>query len=327
MVSYLISYPSYIEEHKGEIHLNAKTFLAIAVTLLFWSSAFAGIREGLTGGYTAGHLVLLRYVSASLVFVIYSLFKRIQLPKLRDIPLIAGLGFIGISIYHIALTYGELTVPAGTASLLIAAAPAFTALVSSLYAKEYLSKMGWVGILIGFSGIAYLTLGSHQEQGFTKGALLVLLSAVCTSLFFVIQKPLFKKYRPLDLTAYFTWFGTLPMLIFVPGFFHQLQVVPLTATLSGIYIGVFPAAIAYVAWTIALASGQTNIVTSSLYLNPVLAIFIAWIWLGELPHMNSIIGGAIALLGVIVVNIWGKTKPRSLGVSSVGKPASASKGI
>ncbi len=221
---------------------------------------------------------------------------------------IAILGWIGISVYHISLTYGEQTVGAGTASLLIAAAPAFTALIAAFVLKERLRPIGWLGIVVGFVGIALITLGTNGSIGVSPGAWLVLLSAVATAVFFVYEKPLFKRYGAIELTAYFTWAGTLPMLVFFPGLWHQLHTATLEATLSGVYIGVFPAAIAYVAWAIALSSGQASTVTSSLYINPVLAIFIAWIWLGELPHFLSIVGGIIAIVGVIIVNVWGSSK-------------------
>lgn len=294
--------------------MSPKTLLAVAVTLLFWSSAFAGIRAGLFGGYTPGHLVLLRFLSASAVFVVYAFIRKIKVPERRDLLRIIGLSLAGISIYHISLTFGEVVVPAGTASLLIAAAPAFTALIASVALKEHLSLTGWLGILLGFGGIALITFGSGESSGFTGGALLVLLSAICTSIFFVYQKPLFARYSAIDLTAYFTWFGTVPMLVFLPGFWHQLVTVPTSATLAGVYIGVFPAAIAYVAWAIALSSGKTAAVTSSLYVNPVLAIFFGWIWLGELPTSISIIGGAIAIVGVVVVNLWGSGRKRPVVV-------------
>lgn len=224
---------------------------------------------------------------------------------------IALLGWIGISAYHIALTFGEVSVPAGTASLIIAAAPAITAMIASFALGERLNVKGWLGILLGFVGITLITFGSGESAGFTKGALLILLSAICTAVFFVYQKPLFRTYSPVELTAYFTWFGTLPMLVFVPGLIHDIEKATLPATLSGIYIGVFPAAIAYVSWAVALSTAKASTVTSSLYINPVLAIFIAWIWLGEVPHIISLIGGAIAIIGVVIVNFWGSNKHES----------------
>lgn len=290
--------------------MGVKTLFAVVVTLVFWSSAFAGIREGLAGGYSPGHVVLLRFLSASLVFILYALVKRVKIPEKRDIPRIVFLGLVGITIYHTSLTFGELTVPAGTASLVIAAAPAFTALISSFVLREYLTKLGWLGIAVGFAGILLITLGSHQSAGFSNGVLLILLSAICTAAFFVFQKPLFARYRAVDLTAYFTWVGTIPLLWFLPGFVHDVTHATMSATIATVYIGVFPAAVAYVAWAIALSLAPANVVASSLYVNPVLAIFIAWAWLGEVPHLISILGGLVAICGVTIVNVSAKRKKR-----------------
>lgn len=302
--------------------MSLKTLLAVSVTLVFWSSAFAGIRAGLAGGYTPGHLVLLRFLSASAVFAIYAAIRHIRLPQHKDMLKIALLGWTGISIYHTALTFGEQTVQAGTASLLIAAAPAFTALLAAYFLKDHLSWVGWGGILLGFLGIVMITVGSGHSQGFTGGALLILVSAVATAIFFVFQKPLFRSYSAIELTAYFTWFGTLPMLVFLPGLWTQIQHATAVATWSGIYIGVFPAAVAYVSWAMALSSGRATAVSSALYVNPILAIFIAWVWLGELPQLTSVVGGVVALAGVIIVNLWGKSKVKE-GLPSTAPAESA----
>jgi drug/metabolite transporter (DMT)-like permease len=50
---------------------------------------------------------------------------------------------------------------------------------------------------------------------------------------------------------------------------------------------------------------------SFLYFVPVFATLIAWVWLGEVPRFVSLTGGAIAIAGVIVVNLWGKRSLRS----------------
>lgn len=293
--------------------MNTKAVVAASVTLLLWSSAFAGIRVGLAAGYTAGHVVLIRFLSASLVFAIYAAVRGVAIPRLRDVPVIAALGFSGISVYHISLTFGERTVPAGTASLIIASAPAFTALIAAVALSERLNVFGWLGIALGFGGVAVIAFASGHSPSFTMGALLLVLAAVGTSFFFVYQKALYTRYSPIDMSAYFTWFGTIPMLWFTPGLFHQIANVPIGGTLTSIYIGVFPAAIAYGAWAIALSSGRAGVVTSSLYLEPVLAILVAWIWIGEVPHLLSILGGALAIVGVVITNLWGhdRTAPNT----------------
>lgn len=295
--------------------MSPKTWIAVLVTLLFWSSAFAGIRAGLAGGYGAGQVVLLRFLSASAVFIVYASVRRIAIPQRADIPKIAVLGLTGISLYHISLTFGELTVPAGIASLIIAVAPVFTAVVASFALKERLTIWGWLGLALGFIGVALITVDSGHVAGFTRGALLILVSAVATAFFFVYQKPLFARYRAIDLTAYFTWIGVLPMLVFLPGLVHQWPHATVAGTLACIYIGIFPAAIAYVAWAYALSTGRATTVTSTLYVNPILAIGIAWLWLGELPPLSAVAGGGIAIAGVLMVSFLGKTTPRMTSTS------------
>jgi drug/metabolite transporter (DMT)-like permease len=115
--------------------IDKKTPIALAVVLAFWSSAFAAIRAGLAG-YSAGKLALLRFLTASAVLAIYALAVRMRLPKLHDVPIIGLLGALGISCYHLLLNLGEMTVTAGSASMLIASAPISTALLAHFILKE-----------------------------------------------------------------------------------------------------------------------------------------------------------------------------------------------
>ena len=84
-------------------------------------------------------MALLRFGTASVVLAIYALFTRMRLPDRGDLGRIAIAGLTGITIYHVALNYGEMTVQAGAASLLIAAGPVFTALMSTAFLGERLT--------------------------------------------------------------------------------------------------------------------------------------------------------------------------------------------
>ncbi|WP_085507437.1 DMT family transporter [Thalassobacillus devorans] len=289
--------------------MNKQAFTLAFITVLIWGSTFAAIRASLHGGYTAGHLVLFRYLIASALFAIYALWPgvKFKLPVKKDVLPLLALGFVGISIYHTGVTFGEITVSSGTAGMLIGAAPIFTAIIAVIALKEKLGTFGWIGLGIGFVGILLITVGSSGSSfTLSSGAMLLVMATIATSIFFVFQKPFFRRYKPIELTAYVTWSGTIPFFIFSPGLFDTVQQASMEANLAAIYVGIFPAGVAYVTWSTALSLGNASSVTSMMYLEPAVAVFFGWVWLNELPSVLSLIGGAVALLGVITINVLGR---------------------
>ncbi|NTU70438.1 MAG: EamA family transporter [Coriobacteriia bacterium] len=294
-----------------------KTWAAIAITLVLWASAFAGIKagmrltaDGLPGpdGFGPGQVALLRFGVASLVLAGYAVLTRMSLPAGKDLPRIFISGFLGISIYHVALNFGELRVSAGAASLLIAAGPVFTAIMSVVFLREHITLAGWVGIGTAFAGVALIAVGEGGGLHFEAASLLILLAALTTSAYFIVSKRGLAMYSALQWTAYTIWAGTLPMLIFAPGLIRQWPGAAPSAILSVVYLGVFPAAIAYVLWSYALSRMPASSLTVFLNVSSVIAVLIAWIWLGEVPALLTIIGGAIAIAGVVIVQTKGQPK-------------------
>jgi len=291
--------------------VNTKALMIGLFTVLIWGSSFAANSYSLQGGFSAGHLLLFRFVIASLIFAIIACIPslKFRLPEKQDIWKIVLLGWIGINGYHICATFGQLTISAGTSGMLIGSGPIFTTIFAILILKERLSKVGWIGLAFGFAGISLIAIGSGDASfGIAPGVFLTILAAIATSIFFVYQKPLYKKYSAIELTAYFTWAGTIPFLFFAPGLFEAIQTVPMEVNITAIYIGIFPTAIAYLTWAYALSQSSASSISTVLYLEPVIAIIVAWIWLSELPKSISIIGGLIAISSVLIVNFYGKNQ-------------------
>ncbi|MGE7132827.1 DMT family transporter [Lysinibacillus xylanilyticus] len=283
--------------------LDIKIISAHFITIIIWASAFPGIRVALTA-YSPEHISLLRLLVGSFVLIIIAIITKTPLPVLKDIPIILFLGFLGFTVYQVALNYGEQTISAGVASLLVSTTPIFTALLAVVFYRDKLGLWGWVGSLLGFSGVAFITVGGSTEGfSFNTGIIIVLIASLSESIYFVFQHRYLEKYGAIPFTMYAIWSGTIFMLLFSPGLGEAILDAPINATLVILYLGIFPTIIPY--FTLAYVTSRTGAAeaTSTLYLTSVFAFLIAWIWLGEVPHSSAITGGLITLAGVFISNI------------------------
>jgi drug/metabolite transporter (DMT)-like permease len=277
--------------------------VSAAGTVLLWASAFPAITVAVRGLGPAG-LAVARLAVASAALALAAPLMGVRRPKRGDLPLIALCGLAGMTGYQLLLNAGERVVPAGTASLLVATAPVYASLLAVAFLGERASRRRWAGSAVALAGTV-LIAASHG-LGFGASALIVLAAAVLQAIFHTAQKPLLARYTGFEVTAYAMWAGTVLVLPWTGSLLRALWGPGAhaggAAIGSAVFLGLAPSAAGFVLWAYAMARTDVGRVTVSLYLVPAAAIGISLVWLGQVPGPAELIGGAIALAGVVLAS-------------------------
>ena len=287
---------------KNQTILYASAFLAV----LLWASAFPATRYALEY-YSPVSLMVMRFSAASITLGIVGLIKRINLPKLKDVPLFIASGLSGVLLYSYLFNTGSVTVPAGVSSFIISSAPIFTLILTWIFLKETAKPLCLIGIAISICGLAAVTLFQTTEFTFDIGLILVILAAISSGIYSMIMRVLTKKYTALEATTYTIIIGTIGTLIFLPNAISEMPSSTLSVNLLVLFMGVFPAALAYLAWSFALAKAHKTVhVTVFSYLIPFISALIAFLWLHETLSLFTLTGGLVIIAGMIITNVFDK---------------------
>jgi drug/metabolite transporter (DMT)-like permease len=300
--------------------LDGRALIYIAIALITWSSAYAGIAYALAS-FTPGEVALARLAIGSLCFALLIWVRRVPLPQRSDWLQLAVLGLLGLTVYHLCLNYAETRIASGTAAILISLVPATTTTLSALWIGERIDARRMLGLGVALLGVVLVVLASGKQVKFQPMAGLVLVSVIVCSIFFVGQKPLFARNNMIGVTAFGFFAGTLGAVPFGLGLPHALMLAPWSHIAALLWLGIAPTFVGYLAWNAALRRASASQVSSFIYFSPPIAVFIGWIWLGEEPGWLTLIGGVITVGGVALANARRKQSSTPVAPASTVKQA------
>lgn len=282
---------------------RATIVLAFASVYFFWGSTFTAIRIG-AAQMPALLLAGTRFTIAGAILLAWCHWRGFRLVWPPRTMLM--LGFIGLLLLgggNVGLVYAEETVPSGLASLVLAVIPLYVALIEMfLPGGEPLPARGWLGMVLGFAGLAVLLWPSLRHGLGGNPALLWAIAALLGgALSWTVGSILSRRTR-------------LPVNSFVAAAWQMLAAGAFN-TLLGTALGQWPrfhfngTAVASLAWLISGGSllGYTAFiyliehvpvakVASYAYVNPVVAVLLGIFLLHERPEAAEFAG----MVGIIV---------------------------
>ena len=280
-------------------------YAAVACTVLSWAAAFPLTRLALSE-LAPAPLAAARFGIAAAIIVLWLAWQRPPLPAKSDMLRVFLCGLAGIALYNICLNTGQQTVSPGAAAFIVNSAPILAALFAVFVLKERFTIWGWIGTLISFSGIAIIASGQPGGLSFGAGTTFVLGAAVCTASYFILQKPLVAKYGALPCAAFTMLIGGLLLSPWLPGAATTLTTASHTTIAAVVALAVFPAVLGYATWTYALGYFGAARGSNFLYLIAPVATTLAYVFMNVVPSLQTLIGGALAILGVVIVNTRGR---------------------
>ena len=280
--------------------------VALAVVYVVWGSTYLGIRivveeaDPLTAmgqRYTFAGLIL------GAVLAVRSGIARLAITGKQLIGC-AVLGLLlpllGNGMVSVAESKGATS---GFTALLIAMTP-LAIVVFRMIEHDRPRTMTLVGVLAGFGGLAGLVLfGRGGAEPVPLGpALLVLFAATCWALGSYLQPRLWLPRDPFVIAVYEMLLGGLIMTVVGLSAGQELTLDYSSRTLLALgYLVVFGSVLAFTAYVWLVANAPISLVATYAYVNPVVAVLLGWLVLGETITWPTVVGGSVVVAAVAIV--------------------------
>jgi drug/metabolite transporter (DMT)-like permease len=295
------------------LSISAKGMLNLIVVYLVWGSTYLFIRltvhEG--SGFPPFTMAASRTLCASaILFVLakgFGHWSRPSGPELRVLivsGLLLWLGGNGL------VTYAEHHANSGYAALVVGTTPLWPVIVESIIERKAPSFLLVFSLLIGFSGLAVLVTPVLKQglwaDASSTAALLVASMAWSGGSLLLQRRP--PKAAPILTSAYQQFFGSLGLIVLMLLSGEPWPHPAPMAWIGWTYLVIAGSLISFTAYVTAVRSLPLSVVMTYAYVNPVIAVLLGWLVLGERITLSTVLGTALIIAGVFGV-FWKRLGP------------------
>jgi drug/metabolite transporter (DMT)-like permease len=286
--------------------MNQLAWLALITIYIAWGSTYVAIRvmdetvPPLIGGG-------IRFVSAGLAMYAFITWRRGRAPRVsaRELGSVALVGILLLAGGNGLVTVAERHVPAGLTSLVIASVPLWLLLLRWI-SRERPARATLAGVAVGFVGVAVLVFRGGPNQGVSVPHLLIVLAAAAS--WALGSWASSRLEMPDDVstsTALEMLIGGAVLAVIGPLVGERYSAVTSHASLRSLgaiaYLAVVGSIMAFTAYVWLLQHAPLSRVATYAYVNPVVAVVLGAILLGERITATTVIGGAVIIASVALV--------------------------
>jgi drug/metabolite transporter (DMT)-like permease len=281
--------------------------LAFLSTYIIWGSTYLAIRfaiETIPPLYTAG----LRHLTAGTILLLWCFAKRLR-PTAAQIRASIVVGVLFFLIGHGTLHWAERYVPTGLAALLFAAEPIFVFFLSALVAKQWqMNGTLLAGVVLGLGGVALLVgrTALHSGPMMLTGSIAILIGVFSWSAGIVYSRRSHLSGHPLLLSALSLLAGAILLLTTgtILGEWRDFSFRAVTARswLGLAFLIVFGSVITFTAYNWLLEHYSPTLVATHTYINPIVAVLLGRVFVGEAITLNLCIATAMVIVAVFLVD-------------------------
>ena len=283
---------------------GARVWLALGTLYLVWGSTFIALAI-VVRDQPPLLAMSVRHLIAGTILLVFALPRgdrtgdRIGRAQIGAALVFGGLLFV---TGHGVLAWAQQTVPAGVAALLVGSIPIWMALLDRVAFGRRLPRSAYLGFVLGFIGLAFLFDPFGEGSIDRLAALAIVLSAMCWAAGSLYSRGAPLPKRPLVSAGLASVCGGVLLLV--------------TSTIAGelgeadwsrdsllalAYLIVVGSLVGFTTYVWLLRSAPTSLVATYAYVNPVVAVILAWALLGEEITLQMAIAGAAVVASVALI--------------------------